>query len=245
MSDNEVVPIRQVTELPVVTSDKSAAILESIKNRLQPPSGDKIRVTQFKKFRLPAGEETEGPVEAIIVDFVSANVFYKDGFDKDNMGPPDCFAIHAEPSLLVPSENSPDRQAESCAVCPNNQWGSGARGKGKACKNTRVLAVMPVDADAGTPPWILTVSPTGIKKFDDYVRTLAGKDIVPLQIVSRIAFDKAVDYPSLVFSPLRPLVESEYAIFESKLQEARERLMVEPDTTKVAVAPDKPAGRRR
>lgn len=244
MAENEVVPVRQIMELPVVKSDTTNDILNSIKTRIQAPSGDKIRITQFKKFRLPTGEETEGPIEAVIVDFVSANVFYKNGFDKDDMGPPDCFAIHPEPSLLVPSANSPDRQSNTCASCPNNQWGTGARGKGKACKNTRVLAVLPADAQPDTAPWILTVSPTGIKGFDEYVRNLAGKEIIPLQLVTQIGFDKAVDYPSLKFTGQRPLSTDEYPTFEGKLQAARERLLVEPDTTKVAV-PAAPAGRRR
>lgn len=244
MSDNEVVPVRQVTDLPIVQSATSEAMLASIQSRIQAPSGDKIRVTQFKKFRLPSGEETDGPLEGVIVDFVSANVFYKDGFDKDNMGPPDCFAINPEPNQLVPSVNSPDKQADSCGQCPNNQWGTGARGKGKACKNTRLLAFMPADATQDTPPWILTVSPTGIKGFDDYVRGLASKRIAPLQVVTTVGFDKNVDYPSLKMAALRPLTEDEFHIFEGKVDEARDRLLVEPDTTKRAEAP-KPGVRGR
>lgn len=243
MSDNEVVPVRQVVDLPIVKSEAAQRIVEGIQQRIQAPSGDKIRVTQFKKFRLPSGEETDGPLEGVIVDFVSANVFYKDGFDKDNMGPPDCFAINAEPSLLVPSINSPDKQADSCARCPNNQWGSGARGKGKACKNTRVVAFMPADATPDTPPWVLTVSPTGIKGFDDYIRTLAGKGIAHIQVLSVVGFDKSVDWPSLKFTALRPLTQDEFGVFENKLDEARTRLLVEPDTTRQE-AP-KPAGRGR
>lgn len=244
MSENNVVPVRQIIDLPVVQNDTTESMLASIQNKIQGPSGDKIRVTQFKKFRLPSGEETDGPLEGVIVDFVSANVFYKDGFDKDNMGPPDCFAINPEPNLLVPSPNSPDRQAESCAVCPNNQFGTGARGKGKACKNTRVLAFMPADATQETPPWILNVSPTGIKGFDDYVRGLAGKKISPLQIVTAVGFDKSVDFPSLKMAAVRPLTADEFSVFEGKLAEARTRLLVEPDTTKRPEVP-KSAGRGR
>lgn len=230
---NEVV-VRSVGALPIVQSETAKAMLESMQSRIQAPSGDKIRVTQFKKFRLPNGEETDGPLEGVIVDFVSANVFYKNGFDKDNMGPPDCFAINPEPALLVPSVNSPDRQSDSCAACPNNQWGSGARGKGKACKNTRVVGFMPLDATEDSAPSIITVSPTGIKGFDDYLRGLARKGVVSLQVATVIGFDKAVDFPSLKFAASRPLTEDEYAVFEKKIDETRLRLLVEPDTTKPA-----------
>lgn len=238
------VTVRKVEDLPVVQSEAAQRMVQGIQNRIQAPSGDRIRITQFKKFRLPNGEETDGPLEGVIVDFVSSNVFYKDQFDRDNMGPPDCFAINPEPALLVPSPNSPDKQSETCGTCPNNQWGSGPRGKGKACKNTRVVAFLPADADATTPPSIITVAPTGVKGFDDFVRGLAGRSIAPIQVVSVIGFDKAVDYPLLKFGAQRPLTEDEFAVFERKIEECRARLLVEPDTTKRPAPVQAPKGRR-
>ncbi len=243
MSENEVVPVRQVMDLPVIESEQATAMAEAMANRIQAPSGDMIRITQDKQFRLPNGDASQGPIEAVIVDFISANVFYKEGFDEDKMGPPDCFALNAEPSLLVPSPRSPDKQAETCSNCPNNQWGTGPRGKGKACKNTRVLAVMPPDADANTPPWIIKVSPTAIKGFDDYVRGLISKKVAPLQLVTAIGFDKNVKYPSLTFSAVRPLSANEFPIFAQKVVEANKRLLTEPDTSKREQKPG--MGRRK
>ena len=116
---------------------------ESMSERTSPASGISIRVTQDKQFSLPDGQKTD-ELEVVIVDFVARNEFYEGAYDKDNMSPPACFAIGVAPNKLVASDNSPQKQADTCAECPMNAFGSA--GKGKACKNGRVLAVLPVDA---------------------------------------------------------------------------------------------------
>ena len=63
---------------------------------------------------------------------------------------------------LVPSDNAPDKQNDSCRGCPMNS-SAPPTGSGKARKNTRMLAVLPPDADSDTELWTLKVSPTGIK----------------------------------------------------------------------------------
>ncbi len=241
MSEN-LPQIREITDLPALP--EADAIAAALAKRINAPTGDKIRVTQFKKFRLPNGQETEGPLQGVIVDFVSQNSYYPDGFDKDELVPPTCFAINAEPSLLAPSSNSPEKQAETCASCPHNQWGTGPRGKGRACKNSRVLAVMPVDAGEDTPIWVLQVSPTAIKPFDDYVRSLVTKKIAPIQLVTEIGFDPEVDYPSLRFRAVRPLAANEFPTFMAQVPAAQSRLLTEPDTSKQAPAAGAPPAKR-
>lgn len=231
---------REIQDLPALPN--ADAIAEALAKRIAAPSGDKIRVSQFKTFRMPNGQETGEPIQAVIVDFVSQNSYYPDGFDKDDMVPPTCFAINAEPSLLSPSPNSPEKQSDTCHSCPHNQWGTGPRGKGRACKNSRVLAVMPADAGPDTPIWVLQVSPTGIKPFDDYTRSLISKKIAPIQLVTEIGFDPEVDYPSLRFRAVRPLAANEFPMFMEKVPAAQARLLTEPDTTKREAPPPKAKG---
>lgn len=82
----------------------------------------------------------------IILDTVLENVFYKDGYDPEAVTAPSCFAFgrsedEMEPHLIVKSaELNP---AETCAQCPNNEWGSADVGRGKACSNRRRLAMIP------------------------------------------------------------------------------------------------------
>lgn len=196
--------------------------------KISKPSGDLIKVTQAKKFRFPDGSESSNPFEAIILDFVSVYQYFPNPFVRDEFAAPTCFAIGEEPSELRPSENSTDRQAESCAVCPQNQWGSARQGKGKACQNRRLLALVPKGQAADHPIWLLSVSPTGIKAFDNYVSAVAANfNAPPIKVVTTIGFDPKMDYPSLRFGNWSPNEELEACV--GRMEEARKRLLTEPD----------------
>lgn len=216
--------------------------LETIASRTAPPGGDKIQVTQDKYFKLPDGRKTAEPIDVVIVDFVAKNEYYPGPFDPKNIVPPACFAIGLNPTTLVPSNNSPDKQASSCAVCPNNVFGSA--GDGKACKNGRLLAVLPPDANADTPLMLLSVSPTALKGFDAYVRGVAAQfKLPPIGVVTTVSFDKDVTYASLRFGDPKPNTNLE--VFASRREEARTRLETEPDVSQYdsKAAAKKPAAK--
>jgi hypothetical protein len=215
-------------------------------NKIAKPSGDRIKVTQNKLFKFPDGTQSQGPFEAIIVDFVSANMYYPGSFNRDEVTPPDCFALGEDVSQHRPSANSPNKQADSCSVCSQNQYGSARQGNGKACKNTRLLAILPVDFKEDTPLWLLSVSPTGIKAFDTYVASVASSfGAPPVKVVTTIGFDPKVDYPSLRFGAPKPNEQLEASV--GRMEEARSRLLTEPEYTPApqsaeAVSPVAPRG---
>lgn len=202
----------------------------ALSKKLAPPSGDKIRVTQSKKFVFPDGTESPGPFNAVILDFVSANEYYANPFVRGEFSPPDCFAIHEEPAQLKPSKNAPKPQSESCSSCHWNQYRTARQGNGKACKNTRLLALLPADADASTPIWLLSISPTGIQHWDRYAATIFAQfGATPARVVTTIAFDPKEDFPSVRFGNPVPLEDDKLPLFVSRLDQARDRLLVEPD----------------
>ena len=215
---------------------KEAADMAS---RVGAPGGDAIRVTQDKKFEFPDGTKSAGPIQLVIVDFISANSFYEGAYDPDNITSPACFSIGSNPTQMVPSENSPLKQATSCAVCPMNQFGSA--GKGKACKNGRVLAVLPPGATADSPLWILKVSPSALKAFDAYITSVVRAfQLPPVSVVTEVSFDDSVTYASLRFG--NPTPNEDLEICFSRKDEAMARLLTEPDVSQFeAVAPPKKA----
>lgn len=79
------------------------------------------------------------------------NVYYEDAFDPDNRTPPTCFAFcknpdekdEMAPPEIVDKEDVFTRQSDQCEGCPQNEWGSAAKGRGKACSNRRRLALIP------------------------------------------------------------------------------------------------------
>lgn len=233
---------RAKANLPVNYAEQLAKEAAEISKRIATPSGDRIRFNSNRSLITPDGNEGE-ELEVVVVDFVSSNLFYDGPFDRDNPQPPGCFAIGVEPSLLVPSPNSPNKQSETCSACPNNQFGSA--GKGKACKNTRLLAVMPVAMDGDEPPiWIMSVPPTSMKAFDSYVSTLASKHkTIPIGVVTRIVLDQTVQFAAPRFSVVRPLKAEEFETYMARREEANTRLTAEPDVSQYAPPKGATAGR--
>ena len=210
------------------------AQVADLSDRVAPPSGNSIRVTQDKQFILPDGTKTPGPLELVIVDFTSKNAFYEGAFDPKNISPPACFSIGADIRKMVPSKNAPIVQSADCGSCPMNQFGSA--GAGKACKNSRMLAVLPPDADENTPMWTLSTSPTANKGFDGFVTSVARVfQMPPIGVVATVGFDENETYAKLVFS--NPVPNSMVGEHFARQAEAKEMLAVEPDVSGFVKAP--------
>lgn len=233
------------TNLPANINEAFANEVAALQKRISAPSGDRITVTQAKTFKLPNGLEVD-ELECVILDFVAANFYYPTVFDRNNIIPPDCFAIGLEPAGLVPSDNSPDKQCESCAGCWANQFKSASNGRGKACSNTRLLAVIPMDADVSTQPMILKVSATGLKSFDGHVGLVAQKFGVPVcGVTTRISMSDD-EWASLRFNVIEKLDMKDplLALAISLRGNAQTRLLVEPDVTAAKAANEAPPARR-
>jgi hypothetical protein len=97
----------------------------------------------------------------VVLDNIHANLYYEGTYDPNNIVSPDCYAFArdvVDPKTgdvvvqgintwdgkpdMAPHKDVVQRVSDKCATCPLNQWGSGT-GKGKACQNTRRLAVIP------------------------------------------------------------------------------------------------------
>lgn len=219
--------------LPVNIQEQLAKEVQSIASRIAAPSGDRITINGGRGFTLPDGSSGE-ELQVVVVDFLSTNLYYDRPYNKDKPSPPACFAIGTGPSMLAPSPNSPVRQAESCSVCPMNQFGTALTGAGKACKNTRLLAVVSLSDLEKDPEeanvLIMSVPPTSLKEFDRYVSKLASRfRTVPIGAVTTITTDMSSTYAAPRFEILRKLEDAELAKAFSLKEEARKRLEAEPD----------------
>lgn len=206
--------------------------LETLKDRVDPPSGFMIS-TKGKVFTLPDGSADNGPLTCVVLDWVTANTYFKGLYNPKDIQPPACFAVAREPSKAEPSKNAPERQHDTCKGCPQNEWGSDPQGgKGKACKNTRRLLVVPVKATEKTQPWVITVSPTGLKHFDKYVNTLADAGVHPIEVVTDISFEASEAYPSLRFEVIEK--HDNLNVMWQLKERGQEILMQEPNIDKAA-----------
>lgn len=229
------VAVKKTTGANLVSiKEAMAAQLADLASRVAPASGNAIRVTQDKQFLLPDGTKTPGPLELVVVDFTSKNSFYEGAFDPKAISPPACFSIGQNPLKMTPSNNAPVAQSTDCQSCPMNQFGSA--GTGKACKNSRILAVLPPDADADTPMWTLATSPTANKGFDGFVSSVARVfQTPPVGVVVSVSFDPNETYAKLVFTNPQP--NENLAEHFGRQAEAAAMLAVEPDVSQYVKAP--------
>jgi hypothetical protein len=218
-----------VANLPADVRKQLEDDAAKMKDRIGAPSGDKIRITKKKTFKLPDGQESAGPLRVVVLDFVSYNAFYDRPFSEGDKTPPACFALGAvKPTDLAPSNSSPDKQSAACKGCPNNEFGS--KGKGKACSNHYLLAVVEDSDNADAPIFLLQVSPTAVRHWEGYASQVAAKfGLGPICVSTEIYFDPSSDSPSLRFG--NPEANKNIGIHAPRKAAATARLLTEPDVS--------------
>lgn len=154
------------------------------------------------------GQALPGNQMCVIVgSWCLENVYYEGSYDPDNRAPPTCFAFSKQdddkdemaPHPEVEKHEEFERQSALCGDCPQNEWGSSGRGKGKACQNRRRLALLTggvykpagrgsydleliddPDHFASTEEAYLKIPVMSGKNFDNYVREIADAFNKPL-----------------------------------------------------------------
>lgn len=179
--------------------ERIKARLAKIGETTQQITGQNIS-TKGKMFRLPDGKTSPGPLNCVIVDYLNKNMYYKEAYVEGEFAEPDCYAIGREIKDMHPSTKVENPVSEFCVDCEKNQFGS--KGRGKACANNVMLAVLPEDFNDDSELYTLKVSATGLKHWSRYVRDLSGQGVDPIQVVTSISFDADTSYPSLRFKEL-------------------------------------------
>lgn len=174
------------------------AQLEIQKQTVEAPTGNKISL-KGKQFTLPDGTTSAGPLRAVILDYRTVRQYYKGVYNQNDPKPPVCFAVSKLAEGVVPSDKSEEAQCGSCDDCSFNEWGSAPTGKGKACKNSMLLAVVPEGADADSPIMTVSVSPTGLKSFNAMISKMTTSGFMPAQMVVEMSFNPNEQYPQLIF----------------------------------------------
>ena len=125
--------------------------------RVKIPSGGMLQ------FELP-GDDPDNPeyvrhLEGVIVYSHNSNAYWPKGGGQDDNEPPACQSMDGKLGYGTPGG--------ICASCHYNCYGTDPKGgKGKACKNMRVVYLLQSGA---TMPIQLTLAPTSIRPYTDFV----------------------------------------------------------------------------
>jgi hypothetical protein len=156
-------------------------------------------------------DDPEEIAQAVEIVILKANphlskVYYAKGYDEDATGQkPDC----ASSNGIKPDTGVSTPQAKTCALCPHNAWNSGRGGKGKACQDSRRVAI----AAAGqlNEPMLLRVPPATLKPLAEYANALAKRGAPYNAVITKIRFEAEEATPKLTFTPVGFLTEDQYA----------------------------------
>lgn len=165
-SDNNLMELNSF-RLPAVvdgaefTSDDLADDMDGLQfkfQRVKIPSGGALQ------FEIPGGDP-ENPdyartIEGVILHNHFSYAFWPEGGkseDEEEEIPPLCSSFDGKTGIGEPGGD--------CVSCAANKFGSGPKGKGKACKNTRVLYLL---RDGEFMPIQISLPPTSISPFSDF-----------------------------------------------------------------------------
>lgn len=163
-NNTEALAIMENFQLPDMVSDAAFSMEDLAEDmdglqlsfpRVKIPAGGGLQ------FEIP-GDDPENPdytkyLEGIILYSHSAGAYWQEGSEYDENSTPLCSSVDGKVGIGEPGG--------SCAICPFNQFRSAPDGKGKACKNMRVLYLL---RDGEFLPIQLTLPPTSIRPYSDF-----------------------------------------------------------------------------
>ena len=140
------------------------------------------RFISFKSGVLSYNEQPakDNKIVVVVIGACFENGYYPGKFDPKKFKSPDCWAVGFDDNLIPGKTNKDvmeltDQQHEQCEGCWANEWESAEEGKGKACKNSRRLAlVFPPHIGASSEIMYARLPVTSVKNWSKYVNQLAA-----------------------------------------------------------------------
>lgn len=172
----------------------------------------------------PDSPDTEKELIGVIVDHHPVNAYWAVKYDGAN-NPPDCSSMDGKVGTGDPGG--------SCKACPYNQFGSD--GNGKACKNMHRVYVL---RDGETFPLLLTLPPTSLKNFADFLgKRVVGKGLRSYAVKVKVTLKKATNSTGITYS------QAVFALVERLTPEAADQARsysngIKAITRNLAVADD-------
>jgi hypothetical protein len=246
--------------LATIDAEMAQGLID-LKGTIGQSAGNRLTVEVKGSFTTPDGLDLGSEIQVVVLDYFSANKFYTVAFDRDNPAPPDCYAMGRIINDLVPEADSPHVQNKDCRTCPMNAFGSAQNGKGKACQNRRLVAVLIVDPnnpdahnEPDAPIYLLDLSPSNNKSFDGAVNAVArALNGLPVKAILTVSAENAGTYAIVRWSD--PVPNPDYALHYSRKDECYDMLTRRPDFAahaakapvrgRKAAAPAARAGARR
>lgn len=228
-----VVSIEDQVKQQLALQQQKAAALQTGPNLISFKGGQLI----VDGIPIPRGE-----AEVYVLAQQAERAFYAEEFDSSKPQVPACYSFDLE----APHPDSSAPQHEQCLDCPQNEWGSASRGRGKACRESTRVAVVPATAPLETAPMYQCSFPiTSVGSVKEFLGRCAQSGKLSGEFKTRL---KVVPDPRSFFkASLTPLqtVEQPMRVLLDRMAQARDQLMTPYPTLEAPAEPEPPKGKSK
>jgi hypothetical protein len=182
----------------------------------------------------------------IVVDMLKevSREYYSSDYDPEGKASlPDCWSADGR----TPDAKAPNRQGSGCATCPKNIDGSGNKGRGKACRFKRRIAVL-VEGDPSGDIYQMSFAAKSLfgkgigneHPFESYCNYLKANGEAPDTVVTKVMYDLDADTLTLKFKAVRHLTQDESDLIDAAFASGEAQRYIQLTTSEVDGAKAQP-----
>lgn len=212
---NEIVSIEDQIKQQLALQQEKMAALQTGPNLISFKGGQLI----VDGTPIPGGE-----AEVYVLAQQAERAYYEGAYDPSKPQVPACYSFDLE----APHPEASHPQHDTCLGCPQNEWGTAkqGKGKGKACRESSRVAVVPATAPIETAPMYQCSFPiTSLPSVKEFLGRCAQSGKLSGEFKTRL---KVVpDQKSFFKASLTPLqtVEQPMHVLLERMAQARDMLM--------------------
>ena len=192
------------------------------------------------------GKAVPHEINIIVVDMLKevSREYYASDYDPDGKASlPDCWS----PDGRTPDAKAPNRQGSGCASCDMNIDGSGSKGRGKACRFKRRIAVL-VEGDPTGDIYQMSFAAKSLfgkgvgneHPFESYCNYLKANGEAPDTVVTKVMYDLDADTLTLKFKAVRHLTQDESDLIDTAFASGEAQRYIQLTTSEVDGAKAQP-----
>lgn len=193
------------------------------------------------------GKAVPHEINIIVVDMLKdvSREYYASDYDPEGKASlPDCWSADGR----TPDAKAPNRQGSGCATCSMNIDGSGAKGRGKACRFKRRIAVL-VEGDPTGDIYQMSFAAKSLfgkgvgneHPFESYCNYLKANGEAPDTVVTKVMYDLDADTLTLKFKAVRHLTQDEADLVDAAFASGEAQRYIQLTTSEVDGAKAQPA----
>lgn len=215
----ELVPTEESSfNLPALNSPEEVQLIMQENMEGMTPRFDRIKIPSGGglAFEVPteSGTDIMKELVGVIVDHYPVNVYWENEFTGQGV-PPDCIAMDGRTGIGKPGGD--------CLRCPLNRFGSGKKGRGKACKNTHRIYII---QEGELFPTMLTLPPGTLGNFTNYASRLTKRMTPLVGCVTKISLQKdrnedGIEFSRATFTKDRDLTPQETQLMRAYAETVR------------------------